>query len=423
MMWTTARLGAWLSVLILSACGFTRPWGSADTTALVRAYLHADDREADRLLPALAARPADEIEAALHRALAEPPAGPAPTGMLPDRPIRAGDASFTYALYVPPSYDPSRSYPLILCLHGAGFGGDAYLDRWQPRLKEAYLLACPTVEGGAWWTRDAEALVLAVLAEVSRAYRVDPDRVFLTGMSNGGTGTFLIGLNHADRFAALIPMAAAFPRGLYPLLENAARVPLYLIHGARDQVMPVQYSRDLVDHLRERGFEVVYREHDKEHPVAGGHFFPREELPDLIEWLSARRRTPPPRAVTLVHDRDHLDRLWWARIDETRGAASFWASESDPEESRRVQSGAFARFTASVEGNTVTVVTERVARYSLLLNRELVDFTKSIRVVTNGVTSFDGLIAPDAAALLKEARRQPDPARLAQAVIEIRVPP
>jgi poly(3-hydroxybutyrate) depolymerase len=60
------------------------------------------------------------------------------------------------------------------------------------------------MEAAAWWTPKAQELVLAVQREVMRNYHVDPDRVFLSGMSNGGIGTYLIGLNHADQFAALI---------------------------------------------------------------------------------------------------------------------------------------------------------------------------------------------------------------------------
>lgn len=415
-----------LLTIVLTACGALKgvigPWASADTVALVRQFLRADDQDAERLLPKLTGRSAKELEAALRRVLDDPPSRHAPTGMLPDQPIRVGDADFRYALYVPPSYTPAKLYPLIICLHGAGFGGDAYLDRWQPRLRETYILACPTIEGGAWWTKDAEALVLAVLAEVSRSYRIEPDRVFLSGMSNGGTGTFLIGLNHADRFAALIPMASALPRALYPLLENARFTRFYIIHGSRDQVMPVRYSRELISYLEEHGFQAEYREHDKEHPVAGGHFFPKEELPALVEWLAVRHRTPPPRQVTIVRDRDHLDRLYWVRIDDTRDTASFWASEHDHEESRRLEEGAFARLTAAIDGQTITVTTDRVGRYSLLLNRKVIELDRPIRVVTNGTTSFEGRVTLDAAKLLNEARRRPDPIWLAPAVIEIAVP-
>ncbi len=408
----------------LSACQGTRVLTHVhgDTIAEVRAYLAADDDSAaERILPTVASHPLNEIEAALRHLLAAKPSGHPPVGKLPGQRIQVGAGTYHYALYVPESYQGRHVYPLVVCLHGAGFGGETYLERWQPRLNEGFLLACPTINDAAWWSKDAEDLVLAVVSEVSRRYWIDPNRVFLTGMSNGGTGTFLIGLNHADRFAALVPMASALPRALYPLLENARSTRFYIIHGARDQVMPVQYSRDLVSYLQEKGFQVVYREHEKEHPMAGGHFFPKDELPDLVEWLSVRYRLPVPHTLTVVRDRNHTGRLYWVRIDESRGAASFWASERDKDESRRLQEGDWARVDARIDGNTIAVRTERVARYTLLLNRELVNFDQPILVLTNGTISFEGRVTPDAEVLLREARVTPDPERLVLAEVAIAV--
>jgi dienelactone hydrolase len=387
----------------------------------VQAYLAASDA-AEQILPTVSTHPLDEVETALRQLLAAKPSGQPPVGKLPGQRILVGSKTYHYALYVPESYQGQHVYPLVVCLHGAGFGGETYLERWQPRLKDGFLLACPTINNAAWWNKDAEDLVMAVVSEVSRTYWIDPNRIFLTGMSNGGTGTFLIGLNHADRFAALVPMASALPRALYPLLENARATRFYIIHGARDQVMPVQYSRDLVSHLEANGFQVVYREHEQEHPMAGGHFFPREELPDLVDWLSVRHRLPTPRKLTVVRDRDHTGRLYWVRIDESRGAASFRASETDKDESRRLQNGAWARLEARLDGNTIAVRTERVARYTLLLNRDLVDFDKPVLVLTNGAVSFEGRVNPDAAILLREARVTPDSDRLVLAEIRVTVP-
>jgi len=393
-----------------------------ETLAEVTAYLAASDADAEHLLPTISTHPVDEIEAALRGLMAAPPSGQPPVGKLPGQRIQVEKSTFHYALYVPESYNGQRVYPLVVCLHGAGFGGETYLDRWQPRLKDDFLLACPTINDASWWTQEAEDLVMAVIADVSRTYWIDPDRIFLTGMSNGGTGTFLIGLNHADRFAALVPMASALPRALYPLLENARATRFYIIHGARDQVMPVRYSRELVSYLQENGFQVVYREHDKEHPEAGGHFFPREELPDLVEWLSVRHRLPVPHALTVVRDRDHTGQLYWVRIDESRGAASFWASERDKVESRRLQDGAWAHVEARIDGNTVAVRTERVARYTLLLNQELLDLKQPVLVLTNGTISFEGRVTPDARVLLREARATRDPDRLVLAELTVTVP-
>lgn len=427
--WKTLGMVLFLSIsTMFNACrtapGYHESEPSPELLQRLSAFLQADDTEAERLLPALSKRPVAELEAALHHVLEASFQKSVPTGMQPGRTLSVDGRSMRYGLYVPSAYDPTRPYPLILCLHGAGFDGDAYLDRWRPRLGEDYVLACPTMEEADWWTRGGEALVLAVLSEVTRTYHVDPDRIYLTGMSNGGIGTFLIGLNHPDRFAALVPMAGAFPAALFPLLDNAKNTPLYIIHGSKDQVMPVQYSRDVASYLKRNGYPVTYREHDRVHPMAGGHYFPKEELPDLLTWLKNQRRTPEPKELTVVRDRDHAGRDFWVRIDEIDPkAGSFWSSEHDPEEGRRLQQGAYARLKARVSGNTIFVTTEHVTRYRLLLPPHFVDPSKPVAVFTNGRISFEQLLRPDSRSLLEEARRRPDPRQLVFSTIDIQVPP
>lgn len=398
----------------------------AQLTARVADFLRAGDRDAGRLLPLLSSRPPAEVESALREVLSGPPlweeAQPN-TGLLPGRSIDVDGVMRRYGLYVPPSYQPARSYPFIICLHGAGFDGDAYLERWRPRLEERYLLACPSIEDGAWWTRDGEALVMAVFEEVARRYHVDRDRVFLTGMSNGGLGTYLIGLNHTDQFAALVPMAGAFPSWLFPLFDNARHTPLYLIHGAKDQVIPVDFSRNIAAYLKREGIPFVYREHEQIHPMAGGHFFPKDELPALMTWLDAQRRTAPETTLIIVRDRDHTGRDGWARLERIDpSVGSFWSSEHDEEESRRLERGRFARLAVSREGNTVRVTAQGVRRYSLLFCQGAVDFHHPVRIVTNGVTSFEGTISPESRVLLEEAKRRPDPAQLILARVDLDVP-
>jgi predicted esterase len=96
-------------------------------------------------------------------------------------------------------------------------------------------------------------------------------------MSNGGIGTWLIGMHHAPLFAGLAPMASGLDDVLMPFLGNLRNTPVYIIHGVKDQVMPVVLSRTIARELTALGYPHVYREHEGEHPMAGGHYFPREE--------------------------------------------------------------------------------------------------------------------------------------------------
>jgi predicted esterase len=413
----------WLSAVILSACmGSQRVYTSAtDVPPPVISYLDtADLQEANRLFEQLLNYPVPVLLEALKSSRSYPAVS---TGHLPSQIIRVNGELRRYGLYIPPNYDSTRAFPLIICLHGAGFDGDSYLDRWQPRLGDRYILACPTFVFGAWWTKEAEELVLSVIKAVIKKYHVDPDRVFLTGMSNGAIGTYLIGLNHADLFAALIPMAGALPDPLLPLLDNAQTTPFYLIHGAKDEVIPSRYSQTVLDYLLKRGYSVVYREHHWEHPMAGGHYFPKEELPALIDWLEKKRRVALPKTITIVKDRDHAGRAYWIRIEEIDPeAGSFWASESDPGETQRLKEGKYGRIEARIPSkNLLEIKTRRVRRFTVLLNDFLVDLNRPVRIVTNGKVSFDGMVVKDASILLEEARRRPDPNALITAAIEIAV--
>lgn len=347
--------------------------------------------------------------------------GAASVGLQPSLPVIVRGQTAHYGLYVPPTYSPTKDYPLVLCLHGAGFTGDAYLERWQTRLGEDYILACPTYLQGTWWTRQGEALVLATLRAVRARYRIDPDRVFLTGMSNGGIGTYLIGTHYASLFAGLAPMASGLDTVLLPFLENLRNTPVYIIHGRQDQVMPVELSRTIAQELTRLGYAFHYQEHDRVHPMAGGHFFPREELPALVQWLDRQRRAAVPTRLLVVRDATHLTPFGWARIDATDRIAAFTDLLTDSRD-EAIANRRYARLEAEVTGpNRIDVRTERVQRYSLYLNDALVDFSKPVTIMTNGRISFHGTITLSLDQLLRDARHRQDRRMLFPALLHVAV--
>jgi dienelactone hydrolase len=393
-------------------------------TGLVFRYLDADDgEEAKTLLDAIRTHPEASIDRVTGIIQADRVYESQPIGTLPDERVQVRGRGYPLALSIPLTYQPSKGYGLIVCLHGAGFTGDAYLERWRARLGEDYLLACPTYAAGAWFTRSAEELVLASIRHVRRRYHVDPDRIFLTGMSNGGVGTWLIGMHHAPVFAGLAPMAGGLDAVLMPFLANLRNTPIYMIHGAKDQVMPVELSRSIARELSLLGYPHVYREHQREHPVAGGHYFPREELPDLVAWLNRQRREPSPSKLTVVREASHFQPFDWLRIDATDPIAVF-SDDLINKRDERIRRREYARLDATiVEPNRIEVKTERVRRYSLFLNDRLIDTAKPLTVVTNGTVSFEGPVTPSLETLLRQARLRQDPRHLFPVHVAITIQP
>jgi pimeloyl-ACP methyl ester carboxylesterase len=420
-----------LAALILSAVGWwTAGLLLAQTEAsgerlpaLVFQYLDSTDSdEAERLLQAIQQHPAASIERVIRIIETERSYDSQPIGTLPGQRIYVQGRNYGLALSVPLTYQPSKGYALIVCLHGAGFSGDAYLERWQARLGEDYILACPTYPAGAWFTRRAEDVALATIRHVTHHYHVDPDRIFLTGMSNGGIGAWLIGMHHAPRFAGVVPMASGLDDVLTPFLANLRNTPVYIIHGAKDQVMPVTLSRSIARELTALGYPHVYREHQGEHPMAGGHYFPREELPALMTWLDAQRRNPLPPKLTVVREASRFQPFGWVRLDVTDPIAAFSDDLVDKQD-RRIMQREYARLEATiVSSNRIEVNTERIQRYSLFLNDRMIDPAKPVTIITNGSVSFEGQVTASLEILLRQARLRQDPRQLFPFHVAVAVP-
>ena len=399
----------------LAYCGVHAAAAATSVELKTQVFHYLDSTDADeaaRTLQTILSDPNATIDQAIKVIQTGRDYGTQPTGTIPDEEIDVKGRTYDVALSVPPTYQPAKSYGLVVCLHGAGFTGDAYLERWQVRLGEEYVLACPTVSMGTWFTRGAEELVLETIRSVQRRYHIDPDRIFLTGMSNGGIGTWVIGMHNAPLFAGIAPMAGGLDRVLMPFLANLRSTPVYIIHGAKDQVMPVELSRAITEELTRLDYPFVYREHDREHPMAGGHYFPKEELPGLVTWFNAQRRNPLPASMTVVREASHLQPFGWVRIDATDAIAAF-SEDLISKRDEQIKRQEYARLEVSIVApNRIEVRTDRVQRYSLFLNEQLIDSSKPLIVFTNGQVSFEGLVKPSLETLLRQARLRQDSGQL-----------
>ena len=191
-----------------------------------------------------------------------------------------------YSVYVPEYMDENVPLPLIMALHGGSGHGRDFLWSWLGDARaHGAILVCPTSQGGTWSLMEPETdgdRLLAILDEVRSLWPVDESRLLLTGMSDGGTFTYLAGLRQGAPFTHLAPVAASFHPMLLGFLDPARlrRAPITIIHGALDWMFAVDMAREAHSAFAGAGATVHLRE------IADlSHTYPREENEGLLNWL------------------------------------------------------------------------------------------------------------------------------------------
>jgi phospholipase/carboxylesterase len=268
--------------------------GEGDLIAVFRALRHAP--RAQEALYALAAKlppvsaffvdPALREDTDLLARLAKP-AGES-TGIFHDHSEPGSRGGFS--LYVPEYYAPDRTWPLVVALHGGSGNGRGFLWSWLRDARSfGAILVAPTATGQTWalMGEDTDTPNLARILDLVRSrYNVDPAKLLLTGMSDGGTFCYVSGLESASPFTHLAPVASTF----HPLMaeladaERLRGLPVYLVHGRLDWMFPVQVARQTNELLSAAGADVTYREIDDL-----SHCYPREINGPILSWLNGER--------------------------------------------------------------------------------------------------------------------------------------
>lgn len=211
-----------------------------------------------------------------------------------------------YLLYLPETYgqDPDKRWPMIFFLHGAGYGNndsqfmmsfglpEVLYKGEQPQDFPFVVVSPQAFPNVPWWEGDTLAILNVLLDEVINTYQVDPNRVYLTGLSMGGYGSWFLATTYSDRFAAMISVAGSGYRTTsVPALEVLCRlkdVPVWAIHGAQDQISDPVANKMVVLALADCGGEVKWTLY----PDAGhGETYARAYRdPELYTWMLEHSR-------------------------------------------------------------------------------------------------------------------------------------
>lgn len=227
-------------------------------------------------------------------AVSVPPAGQLPklsTGTHPLSIDVPGVGMVRYTLDIPPGYDGSSPRPLVLALHygydGVApepFTGRGMIDAFRPGLAASNaIVIAPDVVGGDWTDSRNELAAVWLTQSAIASYTVDKKKVFVTGFSMGGQGTWFIASRHLDLFTGALPVAAA-PDG-----QGANwSIPVYVIHSTQDEVLSFDAAKRNADALKAKGVNVEFRAlNGLQHFDTGAYASP---VGDGMAWLLDRTK-------------------------------------------------------------------------------------------------------------------------------------
>lgn len=326
---------------------------------------------------------------------------------------RGYDASFSpvpqgYAIYVPPDYDPSRQYPLVVMLHGGSSNGNLFLgvvlgnnmdwarynqflwDDFTPRWSPDCIVVAPDGVGQVIWRWMGEQDVLEVIEDVRRHYSVDENRIVLGGLSNGGIGAHAIGTRHAWRFSHVQAIAGAPSWLQYAggrptevertamlrlsamhLIENSSNTDYHFYHGTQDGgPMRPRFIRELSSHMRELGLEPDPHEHWYEH----GHdlLYLVHRHGRIYPQLAERTRNPSPQKVVVITGDYRANRQHWVTVD------------------RIEQYPRLARVEATAQEGRITATTDNALEIALDLRTAPVGSSEQTRIEVDGSMVYSG---------------------------------
>jgi predicted peptidase len=242
------------------------------------------------------------------------------TGFL-NREVKLENVSYRYQVYIPTNYTQGKLYPVVLFLHGVGEWGEDGLLQTQvglgPVIRQAherfpFIVVFPQARHYQLWMGEMATLALKTLDQTVEEFNGDPQRLYVTGISMGGYGTWYVAAIAPDKFAAIVPICgfvdirrldipaefksfilendpfAKSPDPYVAIASQISKVPTWIFHGGSDPVVSPDESRKMFQALKALGANVKYTEYEG---VGHDSWDRAYAEPDLVPWLLSHRRS------------------------------------------------------------------------------------------------------------------------------------
>jgi predicted esterase len=293
-------------------------------------------------------------------------------------------------VYLPPNYDPSKKWPLVLYLHGYNPDNPKYVKWWaidsrHHNRAEDYgvIYLIPHGRGNTGYRGIGEQDVLRCIQMAKERFSIDEDRVLLSGESMGGGGTWHVGTRNPELFAAIAPVFGGWDyrvhmpdeeiEKLTPLerfqhdswssfaqTEALLTTPVFVNHGDADHLVDVENSRYIIRQLQRWRYNIRYGEQP-----GGGHF-DSDHWPAIMEWLLEQERVSHPREVRIRSAKLKEAKAHWVRVEQQADPFAFMQVKAE-----------------CVAPNAIRLDTDNVLAVTLSPGGELADPAKPLTVVWN----------------------------------------
>ena len=323
-----------------------------------------------------------------------------------------------YWVLLPPEYNPNHRYPALVILHDGNSSPQKSIHWWagtpgkpRPARQRGYIVVAPELPGvvrAASRSLGPDTVqftdlqigpqlhqaVHQVLIDARRRFRIDSDRVYLSGHGQGADAAFEIGMSHPGWFAAVVPIAGRMTQYCTYYWNNAENLAWYVVNGELDRAR-VEHNAFGLNRMLRHKFPMIYCEY-----AGRGYESYTEELFAIFDWLPRHTRNDEPREFEAGTLRSSDNRFHWIQMNalpltETRG--------------RRTRP---LKLTAKITVGNSIHVSSAARSTTLWLSPKLVDFEKRVRLTVNGRRGKSQFLKPSISDMVDDFRNRADREKL-----------